>query len=44
MVQVIKRDGRLTDFNKEKIQRAIELAMKETEKRSRYRIESTNFR
>ena len=32
MVQVIKRDGRLTDFNKEKIQRAIEMAMKETEK------------
>lgn len=32
MVQVIKRDGRLTDFNKEKIQRAIELAMKETER------------
>jgi len=32
MVQVIKRDGRLTDFDKEKIQRAIEMAMKETEK------------
>ncbi len=31
MVQVIKRDGRLTDFNKEKIQRAIEMAMRETE-------------
>jgi len=32
MVQVIKRDGRLTDFDKHKISRAIEMAMKETEK------------